>query len=653
MHRHPLLCRIALALLTIVLLGSLSVAAQTVNGSLLVDPNNPAGTDQDGRVLVFAPSPLAPGSSISHFDLRATPDLLMEPQISGSLPFAGVDLTIHQLGDIGWQPGTSQVTIRFEDNSTSGFNDPTLGARRRAAIQFVADQWEQLLGSSVRINIGVSFDALTCANNRGTLAQASANFLFRNFPGAPVAGHWHHGPLAEALSGQNLSLQDTSNANAADVGVTFNSAIDENCLGGSSRYTYDLNGNVPASTISFVNVAMHEIAHGLGFSNFTNVTTGAQFMNTPDIYDRFVFDNQIRKRWSNMSDSERVQSATNDGQVAWVGNRVTANARNLLTSAPTLRINSPASIAGAYVVGTASFGPPLSAVPISGNIALARDNSANPNQACGAVVNPGQVNGRLALIDRGACNFTVKVANAQAAGARGVIIVNNVAGGPPGMSGTDNSIVIPTVSVTMADGALIKAALAGGGGGGGGGSCPVALGSGRFCTDCGPCAAGEGDCDRDSECQAGLVCTNDVGADFGFNPNIDVCTQAGGGGGGGGGGSCPLPAGHGRFCVDCGPCAVGQGDCDNDAQCQPGLVCSDNVGADFGFNPNIDVCTQPGGGGGSCPLPAGNGRFCTECGPCAAGQGDCDNDNECQPGLTCTDNVGADFGFPPAVDVCL
>ncbi|MBN1610317.1 MAG: hypothetical protein JW940_27055, partial [Polyangiaceae bacterium] len=30
------------------------------------------------------------------------------------------------------------------------------------------------------------------------------------------------------------------------------------------------------------------------------------------------------------------------------------------------------------------------------------------------------------------------------------------------------------------------------------------------------CAAGEGDCDSDAECQPGLVCATDVGADYGF-----------------------------------------------------------------------------------------------------------------------------------------
>ncbi len=180
-----------------------------------------------------------------------------------------------------------------------------------------------------------------------------------------------------------------------------------------------------------------------------------------------------------------------------------------------------------------------------------------------------------------------------------------------------------------------------------GGGCPANLGSGPFCALCGPCVAGEGDCDNDAECAVGLACFDNRGADFGFAPAVDVCLPSGGDS------SCPLHPGHGRFCTECGPCGMGQGDCDRNSECAAGLSCIDNRGADFGFPPAVDVCLPPDGGGTTCGRPLGNGRYCTECGPCGEGEGDCDNDAECAIGLICVDNRGADFGFPPAVDVCL
>jgi hypothetical protein len=72
------------------------------------------------------------------------------------------------------------------------------------------------------------------------------------------------------------------------------------------------------------------------------------------------------------------------------------------------------------------------------------------------------VAGNIALIDRGTCAFTDKAQNAEAAGAIAVIIVDNTgAATPPGLGGTDPGLTIPTVSVTTADGALIKGALPG------------------------------------------------------------------------------------------------------------------------------------------------------------------------------------------------
>ncbi|RMH23410.1 MAG: choice-of-anchor B family protein [Acidobacteria bacterium] len=199
---------------------------------------------------------------------------------------------------------------------------------------------------------------------------------------------------------------------------------------------------------------------------------------------------------------------------------------------------------------------------------------------------------------------------------------------------------------------LLRPTFAFGGGGGGGGGCSVAPGSGSFCSECGPCGEGEGDCDGDGECAAGLVCADDRGADFGFGPKIDVCLpSAGGGGGGGGGGGCNALPGSGSFCTACGPCGAGEGDCDRDEECQQGLACVSDVGADFGFGPKIDVCLPPGGG--TCPLPPGHGRFCSECGPCDEGEGDCDRDAECEGDLICAPDVGADFGFGPKIDVCV
>jgi minor extracellular serine protease Vpr len=72
-------------------------------------------------------------------------------------------------------------------------------------------------------------------------------------------------------------------------------------------------------------------------------------------------------------------------------------------------------------------------------------------------VDPG-ASGKLAIIDRGVCTFSQKVANAKAAGAIAVLIINNVAGGPFGMArtaGFDDDL--PAVMIGKNEGAALRA----------------------------------------------------------------------------------------------------------------------------------------------------------------------------------------------------
>ena len=116
-----------------------------------------------------------------------------------------------------------------------------------------------------------------------------------------------------------------------------------------------------------------------------------------------------------------------------------------------------------YATGTAAFG--AGNFNLTADVVLADDGStANPtpggpagtvNDGCQPLVN--NVAGQIALIDRGTCNFAVKAANAQAAGAVGVLIANNVASTNPNtLGGTDPTVTIPVASVTQATGNALR-----------------------------------------------------------------------------------------------------------------------------------------------------------------------------------------------------
>lgn len=131
------------------------------------------------------------------------------------------------------------------------------------------------------------------------------------------------------------------------------------------------------------------------------------------------------------------------------------------TTPPVLVVNSPASIAGTYAAGAASFGPPVPAAGLTGNVVLGDDGVGAGNDACTPLVNGAAVAGNIALVDRGTCGFTIKVKNAQDAGAIGVIVADNVPGPAAGMGGADPTITIPSLRVTLATGNLIKGELPG------------------------------------------------------------------------------------------------------------------------------------------------------------------------------------------------
>jgi hypothetical protein len=126
-------------------------------------------------------------------------------------------------------------------------------------------------------------------------------------------------------------------------------------------------------------------------------------------------------------------------------------------------IDPPSSAAGTYDAAGASFGPALDETGLSGDVVLVDDG------VIGSGTPPGTVNdgcepftvpaGAIALVDRGFCAFVVKAANAQAAGAVAMIVANNVAGDPFTMGGSDPSITIPSVMISLDDGNTIKAGL--------------------------------------------------------------------------------------------------------------------------------------------------------------------------------------------------
>ncbi len=94
----------------------------TVSVTLGWDPARLAGADAAGRPLLYAPNPLQAGSSVSHFDVSAAPNLLMEPAINVGLG-QDVDLTLGVFRDLGWIT-TSATDVPSAPAAVLGQNFP-------------------------------------------------------------------------------------------------------------------------------------------------------------------------------------------------------------------------------------------------------------------------------------------------------------------------------------------------------------------------------------------------------------------------------------------------------------------------------------------------------------------------------------------------
>lgn len=111
------------------------------------------------------------------------------------------------------------------------------------------------------------------------------------------------------------------------------------------------------------------------------------------------------------------------------------------------------------VVQRASFGQ--GQFDVSGDIVVMEDITAPTTNGCEA----SNINlaGKIVLIDRGVCAFTIKAKNAQDAGAIAVLVANSANDGTPApMGGTDATVKIPSMGINFADGAALKDAIAAG-----------------------------------------------------------------------------------------------------------------------------------------------------------------------------------------------
>lgn len=124
---------------------------------------------------------------------------------------------------------------------------------------------------------------------------------------------------------------------------------------------------------------------------------------------------------------------------------------------------------GSFPAAVGQFNPYVPAVtaPLANwnNTAAGETNDPNnllftgATRACTAIT-AGTHTGQIAVIDRGTCTFSMKIRNAQNAGAAGVLVVNSVAGDPFAMAqdGEPDQPTVPAAMLRLSDRGAIRTA---------------------------------------------------------------------------------------------------------------------------------------------------------------------------------------------------
>lgn len=290
-------------------------------------------------------------------------------------------------------------------------------------------------------------------------------------PSDPVASPfgWHD---TDGASGAEYTITRGNNVHAYhDIFNQDQSAGDEPDGGASLDFDYplDLTTNLPYTQVDPIVVnlfywmnLMHDVWYKYGFdeesgnfqfNNYGNGGLDSDQMNA-EALDGSGTNNANFSAGGSDGNAGRIQ------MYVWTDDGLP----NVDPAADTLIVTAPSSVIGRYEMTRALFGDFLPNPPIAAEIVLADDGVDVGSDICEDIVNGMDLDGKIALIDRGGCQFGSKALRAENAGAIAVIICNNV-GNPttiamqPGADG--GTVTIPTVMVSLDDCNTIRMGLPG------------------------------------------------------------------------------------------------------------------------------------------------------------------------------------------------
>jgi PKD repeat protein len=273
-----------------------------------------------------------------------------------------------------------------------------------------------------------------------------------NATASPFGWHDNNG-----VSGADFTITRGNNVYAADDTSNLDVPGYSPDGGPSLNFNFPYNGNNHPNTwidaaitnLFYMNNIMHDVWYQYGFDeeagNFQELNYSGQGLG-----DDYVFADAQDGSGTNNANFGTPPDGSNPRMqmFLWSGN---ANG--------TVTINSPSGLAGAYTAAQAGFG---GLNTVTGNLVLVDDGTAPTADGCeNPFVNAAALSGKVAMVDRGTCQFGTKCLFAEANGAIGVVVCNNQAGAPTSMaSGNDGfAVTIPCFMMSQADCNLIKIQL--------------------------------------------------------------------------------------------------------------------------------------------------------------------------------------------------
>jgi hypothetical protein len=280
-------------------------------------------------------------------------------------------------------------------------------------------------------------------------------------------------PLTAAASVADATSSYTYTKNMHPLGHSARNVPLENATPGAGIYNSDLafwGRTAYQGTYSgFRIVDVSDPENPVELENYEECSPGTTQGNQGDVID---WGNLLVRSWN----SPATASSSCDGQLVGAGfeglhvfDVSDPSDPELVDSVPLAAFGAlphrvtiaSGPAAGTYPAAGAAWGTPPTLAGLSGQVVAVDDGVAGAGTPPGTVTDgcePFSVPaGSIALVDRGFCGFVVKAANAQAAGASAIIVVNNVAGNPITMGGADPAVTITGVHISQADGAAIRA----------------------------------------------------------------------------------------------------------------------------------------------------------------------------------------------------